>query len=736
MSAAHRYALRRARNDEVKDRGLRSRLENLGTSLYISSNFPPAGHPSMTANPLLEPFAPPHGMPPFDRIRPEHFRSAFDAAIAKHKAAIAVITAAGEPTFDNTIVALEKGGMVLESVASIFFTLAGADTNDALEALEREIAPILSRHGSDIWLDGALFARVDTLHGQRERLGLDAEQMRVLERYHTIFVRAGAMLDPAGKERLAAINERLATLGTLFSQNVLADEKGWSLTLESKDDLAGLPDWLTAAAGLAAEERGQKGGHVITLARSTIEPFLQFSARRDLREKAFAAWIRRGETGGATDNRAIMAETVELRAERARLLGYESYAHLRLDDTMAKTPGAAIDLLTSVWNAGRNRAAVEAGELQELIREEGGNFELAAWDWRYYADKVRKRRFDFDSAELKPYFQLDKVIEAAFYTATRLFGIAFEEMRGVPLYHPDARLWKVTGEGGRLVGLFLADYFARPSKRSGAWMAGLRDQHRLNGEVRPIVTNVMNFAKPPPGKPALLSFDDARTLFHEFGHALHGLLSDVTYPLISGTSVARDFVELPSQLYEHWLERPEILSKFAVHAETGKPMPEALLGKLFDARTFNQGFATVEYTSSALVDMDLHLLPSGKDVDVTGFERGVLERIDMPSAIVARHRTPHFQHIFAGDGYAAGYYSYLWSEVLDADAFNAFEEAGDIFDPAVAKRLRQFIYAAGNLREPADAYRRFRGRAPDPQALLRKRGLDAVAGVGDARAAG
>jgi peptidyl-dipeptidase Dcp len=734
VSAAHRFTLRRARNDG-RERVM-PRLENLRFDLYIfHDDRPPSGHPAMTANPLLRPYTTPFGLPPFDAIRPEHFRPAFDAAMAEQKAAIAAIAAGGEATFDNTVVAMEKSGMMLERVVAAFFTLAGTNSNDDIEAMERDIAPVLSRHGSEIFLDAELFARIDALHAKRERLGLAPEQMRVLERYHTIFVRSGAMLDGPGKTRLAEINARLATLGTLFSQNVLADEKAWQLVLDGPDDLAGLPDWLVAAAGQAAEDAGLAGRHVVTLSRSSIEPFLQFSARRDLREKALAAWARRGENGGATDNRAIMAETIELRAERARLLGYESFAHFQLADTMARTPGTAIDLLNSVWTAGRDRAAAEAGELQALITQEGGNFELAAWDWRYYADKVRKRRFDFDSSELKPYLQLEKMIEAAFYTADRLFGLSFEEVHGVPVHHPDVRVWKVTGKGG-LVGLFVGDYFARPSKRSGAWMNALREQHRLAGEVRPIVVNVMNFSKPPAGKAALLSFDDARTLFHEFGHGLHGLLSDVTYPILAGTSVARDFVELPSQLYEHWLERPEILSRFAVHAETGEAMPAALLEKVLDARTFNQGFATVEYTSSALVDMDLHLLPSGKDVDVTGFERGVLERIGMPPAIGMRHRTPHFQHIFSGDGYAAAYYSYLWSEVLDADAFNAFEEAGDVFDPATAKRLRDYVYAAGNLRDPAEAYRAFRGRAPDPQALLRKRGLETLTGVGDARAAG
>jgi peptidyl-dipeptidase Dcp len=682
------------------------------------------------SNPLLEPFATPFGAPPFGDIRPEHFRPAIDSAMAEQKVAVAAITA--EPaaaSFANTIVPLEKSWLALDQIASVLGALTGADTNDALQAIEREVSPVLARHGTEIWLNEGLFHRIEALHGGRDGLALGEEERRVLERYHTIFVRAGARLGPAGKKRLAEINERLATLGTLFSQNVLADEKAWMLVLAA-GDLAGLPDGLVADAAQAAADRGLAGKHVVTLSRSSIEPFLQFSTRRDLREKAFTAWIRRGENGGPSDNRAIMTETIALRTERARLLGYDSYATFRLADTMAKTPSAAIDLLTSVWQAGRARAAGEADDLQRLIAAEGGNFKLAPWDWRHYADKVRKQRFDLDGAELKPYLQLERMIAAAFDTAGRLFGLAFEEVHDVPVYHPDVRAWKVT-QAGRLIGVFLGDYFARTSKRSGAWMNSLRDQQRLTGDVRPIVINVMSFSKPPAGEPALLSFDDARTLFHEFGHALHGLLSDVTYPLISGTNVARDFVELPSQLYEHWLERPEVLRRFALHAETGEAMPENLLDKLLAARTFNQGFQTVEYAASALVDMDLHLLAADRPVDVVAFERGVLERIGMPAAIAMRHRTPHFQHIFSGDGYAAGYYSYLWSEVLDADAFDAFEESGDIFDPATAKRLRDTIYAAGYRRDPAEAYRAFRGRDPDPKALLRKRGLDALTGIGD-----
>ena len=682
----------------------------------------------MTAdNPLLRPWTGPLGLPPFAEIKTGDFRPALDAAMAEQKAAVEAIAGADEAaTFDNTIRALELSGLTLENVASVFFHLAHADTNEALQAVERDLAPVLSRHSDEILMNAALFKRVEAVYAARETAGLDAEQKRVAERYHTMFVRAGAALDDAGKTRLSEINERMATLGTQFGQNVLADESSWKLVLEAPDDLAGLPDFVVAAAAEAAAEREMPGKHVVTLSRSSIEPFLQFSTRRDLREKAFAAWVKRGEGEGKTDNRPLISEMIALRAERAKLMGYDTYAHFRLADTMAKTPEAVRALLDEVWAPARARAAAEAERLQAEIAAEGGNFRLAAWDWRHYAERVRKRDFAFDEAEVKPYFQLDRMIAAAFKVAERLFGLSFEEVRGLALYHPDVRAWKVTGEGGREVGVFLGDYFARPSKRSGAWMLGLRQQQKLTGDVRPIVVNVSNFSKAPKGQPTLLSFDDARTLFHEFGHALHGLLSDVTYPLIAGTSVARDFVELPSQLYEHWLEQPEVLREFAVHAETGEAMPEALLDKVLKARTFNQGFATVEYTSSALVDLDLHLLPEADGVDVLDFEKAALERIGMPDEIVMRHRTPHFAHIFSGDGYASGYYSYLWSEVLDADAFEAFAEAGDIFHADTARRLHDYVYSAGHLRDPAEAYAGFRGRMPSTEPLLRKRGLAGV----------
>ena len=645
-------------------------------------------------------------------------------ALAENVTEIAAIADnAAVPTFENTVLAMERAGEKLDKVCSVFFNLSGSDTNDAIQAIERDMAPILSRHGSAIYLDKALFQRIDDLWSRRQSLGLDAEQSRVLERYHTIFSRAGGGLPEAAKTRLAAIGERLATLGTQFGQNVLADERAYELVLNTPADLAGLPASLVAAAAAAAEARGKPGKHVITLSRSSIEPFLQFSARRDLREEAFQAWAKRGENGGATDNRAIIAETVALRAERAKLLGYESFAAFRLADSMAKTPEAARSLLRSVWEPAKARATREETALQALASSEGGNFAIAPWDWRYYAERRRKAEFDLDEAEIKPYFQLDKMIEAAFYTAEKLFGLSFKPRPDIPLYHPDARAWEVKDADGTAIALFIGDYFARPSKRSGAWMNAFRSQQRLDGAVLPIIVNVMNFAKAPEGEASLLSFDDARTLFHEFGHGLHGMLSDVTHPILAGTAVSRDFVEFPSQLYEHWFEEPALLRRFAIHKDTGAPIPEALLRRLLDARNFNQGFATVEYTASALVDLDLHSRGGDGPVDVSAFETETLDKLGMPKGIIMRHRTPHFQHVFAGDGYSSAYYAYLWSEVLDADGYDAFTEAGDIFDAATAKRLRDHVYSAGNKADPETAYRAFRGRDPSSEALLRKRGL-------------
>jgi len=691
-------------------------------------------HNSDDHNPLSQEWTGAFGVPPFAAITPEHYMPAFERAFAAHAAAVAAIAAdPAAPTFANTIEALEDSGDDLTRVSSVFGVISGAHTNDAIQEIERALAPIEAQHWNKILMNEALFRRIDTLHQQHVGAGfkpapnLSAEQKRVLERYHTMHKRAGAALDADAKARLAAINERLATLGTAFSQNVLADEQAYALELEGEDDLAGLPDFVRAAAAEAAEERELKGKHVVTTSRSSVEPFLQFSSRRDLREKIFRAWIARGSGGGATDNKAIIAEMVKLRAERARLLGYQTFAHYRLDDAMAKTPQAVRALLERVWAPARRGAIADRDAMQAMVQEEGRNFALAPWDWRYYAEKLRKVRCDVDEATIKPYFQLDRMIEAAFYTAGRLFGLTFERRQGIPnaipIWHDDVRVWEVRDAAGRHRGLFFGDYFARTSKHSGAWMTTIRDQEKLRGDIRPLVVNVMNFSKAAEGEPTLLSFDDARTLFHEFGHALHALLSDVTYPMISGTSVLTDWVELPSQLYEHWLERPEVLSRFAVHYQTGEPMPQDLLRRLIAARTFNQGFATVEYVSSALVDLDLHLQGGADNLDIDAFEQRSLARIGMPAEIVMRHRPTHFGHIFSGGGYAAAYYSYMWSEVLDADAFAAFEETGDIFDARTAKSLHDFVYSAGGSRDPAELYIAFRGRLPSPEGLLRKRGL-------------
>ncbi len=671
------------------------------------------------------------GLPEFGRIADGDFAAAFDVALPAHLAEIeAIATNPDAPTFENTIIPLELVGDLLDRASGIFWNLSGANTNDVLQELERKLSPEMSRHYSAVMMNAALFARVDALYQGRANLDLDGEAARVLELSWKSFVRSGAKLDAADQARLAAINERLASLGTTFSQNVLADESEYALVLERDEDLAGLPDFLISSMEAAAEERGHGGKHAVTLSRSIIEPFLTFSTRRDLREQAFIAWAARGEGEGERDNRPLVAEMVKLRAEKAALLGYESFAHFKLDNTMAKTPENVRSLLETMWEKARIRAGEEAEDLAELIAAEGQNHDVAPWDWRHYSEKVRAARFDFDEAEVKPYLQLEQMIDAAFNTAQRLFGITIRKLENVATYHPDVRVFEVLDADGKHVAVFLGDYFARASKRSGAWMSSFQDQHRLettSGKTgqTPIVVNVMNFAKAAPGQPVLITMDDARTLFHEFGHALHGMLSDITYPSISGTSVSRDFVELPSQLFEHWLTVPEVLRRFAVHHETGEPIPDALLEKMRAAQRFNKGFANVEFTSSALVDMAFHALDAkaAANIDPAAFQAEVLERINMPAEIVMRHATPHFQHVFSGDGYSAGYYSYMWSGVLDSDAFGAFTEAGDPFDPTTAEKLYRHIYSSGGSMDPEDAYLAYRGKLPTPDALMEKEGL-------------
>ncbi|WP_375627667.1 MULTISPECIES: M3 family metallopeptidase [unclassified Bartonella] len=661
------------------------------------------------------------GLPDFSSISDEDFKPAFEQALQEAEEELEAIAMVQEPpTLENFLQPFELCGKALDRVCSIFFLRTSAHTNVLIQQLEQEFVVKLSRYSSKMMMDARIFAKIDVLYKQSQLGTFESETTRVLELWWKKFVCHGAKLDEKAKKRLLEINERLAFLNATFGQNVLNDEAEWILFLK-QTDLSGLPQDLIASMKEIACERGNEKAYALTLARSIVEPFLKFSDRRDLREVAFQAWAKRGENNNKNDNKTIIVEIVALRDEQAKLLGYKSFADLKLDNTMAKSVDSVMDLLMPVWKRARAKASTEQIDLQNFANNQGSNESLAAWDWRYYAEKLRTEKLSFDSAEIKYYFQLDLMIKAAFGVAEKLFSITFEEKNAVTLWHPDARLWEVKKSDGSLLGHFIGDYFARSSKRSGAWMSSLQSQHKLDGGQKPIIYNVCNFAKPPKGEVALLSLDDARTLFHEFGHALHGLLSDVTWPSVSGTSVSRDFVELPSQLYEHWLTVPEILKSYAIHTKTGHPMPQELIDKVLVAQTFNAGFSAVEFISSALVDMAFH---QGETVtDPTVFERQELEKLQMPDTIIMRHRPPHFMHVFAGDGYASGYYSYMWSEVLDADAFQAFEETGDAFNSELADKLKRFIYSAGGSRDPEELYKAFRGRMPLPEAMINKRGL-------------
>ncbi|MFC3181648.1 M3 family metallopeptidase [Cypionkella sinensis] len=665
-------------------------------------------------NALLRDWTEEFGLPPFAEIKDTDFAPAFDAALAEARANIAAITADPQVTFANTIEALELAEGALDRVGGVFYNLASADSTSAREALQMDLAPKMSAFASEVTNNAALFARIEDLWQRRDSLSLTPEQMRVLTLYRQMFVRSGALLTGEKAARLTEVKSRLAVLGTSFSQNLLADERSWFMDL-NEEDLEGLPDFVVASARAAGAEKGA-AGPVVTLSRSLIVPFLQFSPRRALRQKAYEAWGLRGATGGATDNRAIAAEILALRAERAALLGYASFADYKLEPEMAKTPAAVRDLLMRVWTPVKAKALEDAAVLEAMLHADGIAGPLEPWDWRYYSEKRRVAEHDLDEAVLKPYLGLEAMLAAQFDCAHRLFGLEFRAL-DIPLYHPDARVWEVTRQGSH-VAVFIGDYFARGSKRSGAWCSAMRSQRKLGGDQRPIVVNICNFAK---GDPALLSYDDARTLFHEFGHALHQMLSNVTYGFISGTSVARDFVELPSQLYEHWMEVPEVLEKHARHWQTGEAMPADLIKRLLDAGTYDQGFATVEFISSAMVDLAFH--EGAAPADPMQKQAEVLESLGMPRAIRMRHATPHFAHVFSGDGYSSAYYSYMWSEVMDADAFAAFEEAGDAFDPATAARLEKFILSAGGSEEPDVLYTKFRGRMPGVEPLLQGRGL-------------
>ncbi len=681
----------------------------------------------LLANPLLETWLSPLGLPPFAETTPEHFAPAFTVALKTHRVELDAIAAnAAQPTFENTLAAFDKSGRLLSRSEQMFYNLTASETSPALQAVEREMAAPMAAHTNAIYMHAGLFKRVDAVYNQRASLGLSMEQIRLLERVHLDFVRAGARLDADAQIRYGKITEKLAELTTQFAQNVLADEAAYRLVLHDENDLAGLPYSVRANAKQAATERGIDG-FVITISRSLIVPFLTFADNRQLRERAYKAWTGRGEgiNEGASkfNNAPIIAEIMALRLEQANLHGYASYTDYALSDTMAGNHTAVHDLLMKVWLPAREKALHECETLQAMALSRNEQIEIAPWDWRYYAEKVRQARFDIDDALVKPYFSLDRMVEAIFDCANRLFGLRFVFKPDARAYHPDVKVYEVHNADGSLLGVFLHDNFSRSTKRGGAWMSNFRSQSRVDDEVTPIVVNNNNFAKGAEGQPTLLSFDDARTLFHEFGHGLHGLLSNVHYERLSGTNVLRDFVELPSQLFEHWLSEPEVLKRHARHVETDEAIPDALMARLKASHQFNQGFETVEYTSSALVDLALHAQTSMAALDITKFEAQQLASIGMPKQILMRHRLPHFGHLFSGDSYASQYYVYLWAEVLDADGFDAFNEAGDPFDVATAQRLRKFIYSSGNTIEPTEAYRAFRGRAPSVTPMLKKRGL-------------
>jgi len=691
--------------------------------------------PVVETNPLLEPWTGPYGgVPPFDRVRVADFKPALEVAMAENLAEIDRIASNPEaPAFDNTIAAMERSGRRLDRVGTAYGIWSANRNSAEFQPIEREMAPKLAAFFDKITQNDALFRRIEAVYNSPAKAQWTPEQQRLAWVYHTNFVRAGAKLDAAAKTRLSEINQQLAGLYTRFSQNVLADENDQTLVLEAEADLAGLPQDLREGAASAATSRNMTGKWVITNTRSSVDPFLTYSSRRDLREKAWRMFINRGDNGDAHDNNAIITDILRLRAERANLLGYPTHAHWRLENAMARTPERAMELMEAVWTPAVARVKEEVKDMQAVAGKEEANLTIEPWDYRFYAEKVRKEKYDLDQNEVKEYLQLDKLRDAIHWVAGELFHFNFTPVDNVPVFHPDVRVWEVTDKtSGKHIGLWYFDPFARQGKRSGAWMNAYRSQERFDTEVTTLVSNNSNFVQGKPGEPVLISWDDASTMFHEFGHALHGLASNVTYPTLSGTSVARDYVEFPSQLLEHWLSTPEVLQKFAVHYQTGKPIPQSLVDRIEKASTFNEGFGTTEYLASALVDMKMHLAGT-RPIDPDAFERETLQELGMPREIVMRHRSPQFGHVFAGDGYSAGYYSYLWSDVITADAAEAFEEGSGFYDPAVAERLRANIFSIGNTIDPAEGYRNFRGRDPKVDALMRKRGFPAPQTTGAPR---
>ncbi len=675
-------------------------------------------------NPFFTEFDTPFGVPPFDRIELSDYMPAFDEGIKRQDAEIdAIASNPAAPTFENTVEAMEKSGEMLARVSNVFFAQNSSLTSDEMQEIAKQAAPKLSKHSDDILMNDKMFRRVKAVRDNKKSFTLTTEQGKLVDETYKSFVRNGANLEREKQGKLRAINEELSVLALKFGENVLKENNRFELIIDTEDDLAGLPENVIVAAAETAKERGHEGKWEFTLQKPSLMPFLQYSERRDLRERMFKAYINRGDNNDEFDNKDILTKIAKLRVERANLLGYNTHADYVLEENMAKSPDKVYEFLNRVWKPALKRAKAEEQELQRMIDAEGGKFKLEPWDWWFYAEKVKKAKYDLDEEMLRPYLELENVRQGAFDVATRLYGITFEEVSNVPKYHEDVRVFDVKEADGSHVGLLYVDYFPRESKRGGAWMGAYKDEMMKDGKrVAPVIVNCGNFSKPTADTPALLSWEETTTLFHEFGHALHGLLSNCTYASLSGTNVATDFVELPSQIMENWASEPEVLKAYAKHYRTGDPMPDELIEKIRNARHFNQGFATAEYLAASFLDMDWHTLSEPKLVDEREFEAKSLSRIGLIPEIVVRYRSPYFNHIF-GDGYSAGYYSYIWAEVLDADAFQAFKEKG-LFDRETANRFRKYILSAGGTEDPMSLYKKFRGAEPRIDALLERRGLN------------
>jgi peptidyl-dipeptidase Dcp len=690
--------------------------------LFFSCSKQPAER-TEGENPFFAAFDTPYGVPPFDKIEEEHYVPAFKEGIEQEKVEIDTIATNSEtPTFENTIEALEGTGDLLQRVSNTFDVLNNSMTNAKMQAIDEEMAPLLSKHQDDIMLNVKLFQRIKAVYEQRNDLNLNVEQAKLLDKYYKDFIRGGANLEEDKKARFREINEELSLLSIKFGQNVLKETNRFEMIIDNAEDLAGLPEAVISAAAETAQERGYEGKWVFTIHKPSLIPFLQYSKKRELREKMFKAYISKGNHEDELDNKVNLAKMASLRLERANLLGYKTHAHYVLENNMAKVPENVYGLLDQLWKPALKMAKKEAKELQAMIDEEGDDYKLEAWDWWYYTEKLKKAKYDLDEEMLKPYFELNSVREGAFYLANKLFGLQFEERQDIPIYHEDAKVFEVKEADGSHVGILYTDYYPRESKRGGAWMNAFQKQSRLGGvDTYPIITNNGNFPKPTGDKPALISSEDVGTLFHEFGHALHGLLSDCTYNRLSGTSVSRDFVELPSQILENWVFEPEVLRAYAKHYETGEVIPQELIDKLKKTGTFNQGFASVEYLAASFLDMDWHTLEIKELMDADQFETESMSRIGLIPEIVVRYKSPYFNHIFSG-GYSSGYYSYIWAEVLDSDAFQAFKETS-LFDQKTATAFRENILARGGTEDPMKLYLRFRGAEPSVEPLLKKRGL-------------